>query len=155
MHNLDLDLLRTLVVATELGSFARAAEHLGRTQSALSLQMRRLEERIGKPLLRKEGRNSVLTETGERVLEYAQRLVQLNDEALASLSARSLSGSVRLGMPQDFVDSSLPTVLGRFAREHPAVAIDLRVDRNMVLLDRLQRGRLDLALVFAASGASQ
>jgi DNA-binding transcriptional LysR family regulator len=154
MRNLDIDLLRTLVVAADLGSFARAAERLGRTQAAISLQMRRLEDRVGKPLLRREGRRSVLTENGERLLEHARRLVRMNDEAVADLSAKALAGTVRLGLPQDVLDTSLPQVLGRFAQDHPGVVVDLRVDRNIELLERLGRGRLDLALVFAPLDAS-
>jgi DNA-binding transcriptional LysR family regulator len=151
--NLDLDVLRTLAVAMELGSFARAAERLGRTQSAVSLQMRRLEAQVGQPVLRKQGRGLALTDAGDVLLGYARRMLELNDAALSALKGSALAGTVRVGVHQDFAEAALPAVLARFARAHPAVGIAAQVERNAVLLDRLAHGQLDLALVFGASVA--
>src|SRR5215468_8536636 len=103
--NLDMDVLRTLATAMELGSFARAAERLGRTQSAVSLQMRRLEAQLGETLLRKQGRGLALTDAGDVVLGYARRILELNDEAVAAARGISVEGSVRFGVPQDFGDA--------------------------------------------------
>src|SRR5690242_11497870 len=111
--NLDLDVLRTFVTGLDLGSYAKAAERLGRSQSAISLQLRKLEEQTGQTLLRKRGRGLALTEPGEIMLGYARRLLEVNDEALAALKGASLQGTVRLGLPQDFAESWLPDVLGR------------------------------------------
>ncbi len=149
MINLDMDLLRSLTLAIDLGSFARAAERVGRTQSALSLQMRKLEEQAGQVLFRKQGRAIALTEAGELLLGYARRLLDLNDEALAAVRGRALEGEVRLGLPSDFAENWLPLVLARFARAHPAVRIDVKVGRNAGLIDGVLRSELDLALAFS------
>lgn len=148
LTNLDMDLLRTLATALDLGGFARAAAQLGRSQSAVSLQMRKLEEQLGVPLLRKQGRGLALTEAGDVVLGYARRILALNDETVAAVRGLDLSGAVRLGLPQDFAETWLPDALGRFARAHPQIRIEARVDRNAALLDDLTGGRLDLALLW-------
>lgn len=149
MLNLDMDLLRSLTLAIDLGSFARAAERVGRTQSALSLQMRKLEDQAGQPLFRKQGRSLALTESGELLLGYARRLLDLNDEAVAAVRGRALEGEVRLGLPADFAENWLPLVLARFARAHPAVRIDVRVGRNAGMIEKVLRDELDLALAFS------
>ncbi len=101
---LDLDQLKTFVAITETGSFTKAAEEVFRTQSAVSMQMRRLEERIGKPLFEKDGRNNRLTVDGERLLLYARQLLRLNRETLAAFDEESLEGHIRIGMPDDYAD---------------------------------------------------
>ncbi|MHA6204979.1 LysR substrate-binding domain-containing protein [Dyella soli] len=146
----DLDVLRSFVTGVELGSFARAAERLGRSTSALSAQLKKLEEQAGTPVLRKAGRGMVLTEAGETMLAYARRLLELNDEAASALRGAQLEGGVRLGLQEDFGESLLPGVLGRFARAHPRVRVEVRIARNAELLDRLASGRLDLALAWDA-----
>ena len=100
--NLDMDILRTLVLARQLGGFGRAAERVGRSQPAVSQQLRRLEDQIGEPLFRKSGRGLVPTEAGEVLLSYARRMLDLNDEAVTALRGRALAGEVRLGLPADF-----------------------------------------------------
>jgi len=152
MHpaSLDIDVLRTLAVAMDLGGFGRAAERLGRSQSAVSLQMRRLEERVGRPLFRREGRKLALTDVGDLVLGYARQILELNDQAVAAARGIAIDGSVRFGVPQDFGDSWLPTVLARFSRAHPSVLIEARVDRTDRLVDRIAEGGLDLALMWGS-----
>jgi DNA-binding transcriptional LysR family regulator len=144
----DLDVLRSFVAGVELGSFAKAAERLGRSTSAVSAQLKKLEDQVGTPVLRKSGRGMVLTETGETMLSYARRLLELNDEAAAALHGVELEGWVRLGLQEDFGETLLPEVLGRFARAHPKVRIEARIARNVELLDRVTSGRLDLALAW-------
>jgi DNA-binding transcriptional LysR family regulator len=144
--NLDIDLLRTLVMARRLGSFNRAADHVGRSQSAVSQQMRKLEDRVGTPLFRKSGRGLALTEAGETLLAYAQRLLALNDEAASALRGVAVGGKVRFGLPIDFAEIWLPQALGQFRRAHPAVRFEAVVDRNRRLLERLDHGDLDLVL---------
>src|SRR5881398_291582 len=116
--NLDLDTLRTFSVARELGSLARAAERLGRTPSAISLQMKRLQDDLGIPLFRKRGRGVALTEPGEVALAYARRILALNDELLDTMQGANLAGHIRVGCPQDFA-SVLPSVLSQFASIYP------------------------------------
>lgn len=144
--NLDIDLLRTLVHAQQLGSFNRAADRVGRSQSAVSQQMRKLEERVGIALFRKEGRGLALTDAGQVLLAHAVRLLALNDEAVETLRGAATEGVVRFGLPIDFAESWLAVALGRFSRGHPAVRFEAVVDRNRRLLERLDKGELDLAL---------
>lgn len=146
--NLDMDVLRTLVAAQELGGLGRAALRIGRSQSAVSQQLRKLEEQTGQPLFRKEGRGLALTEAGEVVLRYARRILDLNDEAVSAVRGSAVEGVVRFGMAADFAETWLPAALGRFKRAHPLVRIEASVDRHAALWDRLERGQLDLVLAF-------
>ena len=152
--NFDLDVLRTFVTGMELGSFARAANRLGRSTSAVSAQLKKLEEQAGTPVLRKSGRGMALTEAGETMLAYARRLLELNDEAATALHGAELEGWVRLGLQEDFGESLLTDVLGRFARAHPRVKVEVRIARNTELLERMTSGRLDLALAWDAGAAT-
>jgi len=144
----DLDVLRTLVTGIELGSFAKAAERLGRSTSAVSAQLKKLEEQAGTPVLRKAGRGMVLTPTGEVLLGYARRLLALNDEAAHAVRGTDLHGEVRLGLQEDFGEGLLAGVLAGFAQAHPRVRIEARLARNTELLQQLERGRLDLVLAW-------
>ena len=144
----DLDVLRTFVTGFELGSFARAAERLGRSQSAISTQLRRLEAQAGRPLVRKSGRGLELTASGETLMRYARRLLELNDEAADAVRGADVEGWARFGFPQDFAESWLPKVLARFARAHPKVLVEVQVDRSAPLIEKTLRGELDAALVW-------
>jgi DNA-binding transcriptional LysR family regulator len=149
--NLDIDVLRTLVVAHDLGAFNRAARTIGRSQSAVSQQVSKLEARLGLDLFRKDGRGLVPTEAGEIVLAYARRIIDLNDEAVGVLTGSNVKGAVRVGFPSDFAVSWLPAILARFKRSHPNVKIEVTVDRNVVLADRLEKGQLDLILLLTGA----
>lgn len=144
----DLDVLRSLVAGVELGSFAKAADRLGRSTSAVSAQLKKLEEQTGVPVLRKSGRGMVLTPAGEVLLGYARRLLDLNDEAAHAVRGAELRGEVRLGLQEDFGESLLPAVLGGFARAHPNVRVQARLARNSELIEQIERGQLDLALAW-------
>ncbi len=149
--NLDMDVLRTFVMGFELGSFARAADRLGRSQSSVSTQLRKLEEQIGLPIVQKSGRGLALTTAGESLLSYAKRLLELNDEAVDTIRGSDLEGWVRLGLPQDFADSMLPAVLGRFAKAHPRVRVEVQVDRSVALIEKTIKGDLDMALAWGTA----
>ena len=139
----------TFVVGIDLGSFAQAANRLARSPSAISLQLRKLEEQVGQPLVRKQGRGLVLTEAGEIFIGYARRILDLNDEARAALRGLTdLEGWVRIGLPQDFAETWLPDLLGRFGRAHPRVRIEARVDRGSALVEAVQAATLDFALTW-------
>ena len=149
--NLDMDVLRTFVTGSTLGSFAKAAERLCRSPPAISLQLRKLEAQVGQTLFCKQGRGLVLTEAGEIMLSYARRLLELNDEATMALqSLAGMDGWVRLGLPQDFADTSLPALLGRFARAYPKVRVAVRVERGSRLVELIEKGELDLALTWGS-----
>lgn len=152
--NLDLDVLRTLVAAQELGGFNRAADQVGRTQSAVSQQIRRLEDQLGQALYRKNGRGLALTEAGDVMLRYARKLLELNDDAVAAIRGVAVEGTVRFGLPSDLAETWLSTTLGRFKRAHPTVLIEAVVERNAVLLEQLDKGHLDLVLAFGGEERS-
>lgn len=145
--DLDLALLRSFVAAVELRGVTAAARQVGRTQSAVSQQLQRLEAAVGCTLFRREGRRLALTPDGELLLHYARALLQLNDEAQARLRASELLGRVRFGMPDLYAAYLLPEVLQNFARAHPRVEIELHCAMSARLLEAFDRGELDLALV--------
>jgi DNA-binding transcriptional LysR family regulator len=151
---LDLELLRTLVIARDLGNFAEAARVVGRTQSAVSLQMRKLEAQLGTQIFRKNGRKLDLNPAGERLLEYSRRLLALNEEALEATAAFDLRGSIRVGLLQDFAETVLPGILSTFANAHPLVETEIVVERSPQLIGRLARKELDLVLLFEPRNAS-
>ncbi len=144
---LDADQLRTFVAIAETGSFTRAAEVVHKTQSAVSMQMKRLEERVGRPIFARDGRTSRLTEDGERLLDYARRIVKLNLEAVASFTDATLSGHVCLGVPDDYADRYLPEIMARFSRTHPSVELTVICEPSSDLSERIRAGTLDLAII--------
>lgn len=145
--NLDLDLIRTFVTVVEAQNFTKAGHRLGRSQSAVSLQVRRLEDQLAVTLLSRDPRHVVLTEEGEIFLPQARRLLRVNDEILAEVRGDNIEGEVRLGAPEDFATVHLPEILGQFARRHPKVALTVTCDLTLHLLDKLRDGQLDIALV--------
>lgn len=147
LPNLDLDVLRTLLAVIELGSLRKAADFVGRSQSAVSQQLRKLEDQIAQPLFRKQGRGLVLTEAGELAVSYGKRLIELNDEAVRAVRGTSMEGAVRFGLPGDFAETWLPVALGKFKRLHKGIRVEIAVDKNGLLLERLDRGELDMVLV--------
>jgi DNA-binding transcriptional LysR family regulator len=149
----DMDALRAALVGTDLGSFAQAAARLGRSQSAISMQLKKLEQQAGRPLFRRSGRGLVTTEAGDGLLAYARRIIALNDEAAAYLGAPPLAATVRIGIPQDFVEDVLPDVLAKFAREQPHVHLEVHAGRNYALGENVRAGRLDIAIAFSRLGA--
>ena len=146
LPNLDMDALRSLVAIVRLGGLARAAERVGRSPSAISQQMRKLETQLGEPLFRKQGRRVALTEAGDRVHGYASRILALNDEAVHAVRGAAIDGEVRFGLPGDFAETWLPVALGQFRKAYPAVRVDVLVEPNRLLIERLDRGELDLVL---------
>jgi DNA-binding transcriptional LysR family regulator len=147
MHLLDIDQLRTFVAIADAGSFTRAAEVVHKTQSAVSMQMKRLEERVGRDVFERDGRATRLTEDGERLLDYARRIVRLNAECMASFGEADLAGRVRLGLPDDYADRYLPEILARFARSNPRAEVTVVCEPTPNLIDRIQHGDLDLAII--------
>jgi DNA-binding transcriptional LysR family regulator len=144
---LDIDQLRTFIAIAETGSFTKAAEVVNKTQSAVSMQMKRLEERIERPIFVRDGRASKLTEDGARLLDYARRLVKLNVETVAAFSDAALSGRVRLGVPDDYADRFLPEIMARFSRAYPSVELTVICEPTVDLLKRIDGNEIDLAIV--------
>ncbi len=152
LANLDLDLVRTFVTIARLGRFSRAATRLGRQQSTISLQISRLEAALDARLLERSPQSLRLTEAGERFLAHAERLLAVNDAAVAELREPVMAGTVRLGTPEDFATSRLPDVLARFTRAYPAVVLEVTCDLTLNLLEGFEAGRFDLVLAKRAPG---
>jgi DNA-binding transcriptional LysR family regulator len=146
-RTLDLELLRSFVLVVEVGGFTRAGERLGKSQSAVSLQLRRLEDQLGVSLMRRDPRHIALTPQGQALLVQARRLLRMNDEIIAGLEGGDLEGEVRFGAPEDFATAYLPEILGQFARSYPKVQLNVTCDLTLHLLDAIGQGRLDLALI--------
>jgi DNA-binding transcriptional LysR family regulator len=144
---IDVDQLRTFIAIVETGSFTKAAEVVHKTQSAVSMQMKRLEERLARPIFARDGRASKLTEDGERLLDYARRIVKLNVEALAAFGDAKLTGRVRLGVPDDYADRYLPEIMARFARAYPGVELTVVCEPTVALLEQIDANEIDLAII--------
>ncbi len=146
-HALDSELLRAFVLIAEGRSFTEAAEMVGRTQSAVSMQIKRLEETLGQKVLnRGKGGDVELTPHGDILLAHARQILSLNDEVVALFRAPALAGTVRLGTPDDYAFGYLPPILKRFADTHPAVQVDVMCAPSGELVERLKTGDLDLTL---------
>lgn len=145
---LDLDALRSFIEGIQSASFAEAAGKLCRSTSAVSAQLKKLEQQCGVALTVKQGRTLALTPEGEILLSYARRMLALNDEALRAIKGEQLQGEVRLGMQEDFGETVMPQVLGDFNRQHPELRLIARVERNQPLLRGVAANELDLALVW-------
>jgi DNA-binding transcriptional LysR family regulator len=146
MKTLDLELLRSLDAIVSHESFAAAAVHLERTQSAVTQQMQRLEEQIGHPLFEKQGRQKKLTDHGQRLLTYARHLLAVNDEAMRNFQQGRLEGVLRIGAPHDVADTMLPPLLTEVARSSPLLQLDIHVGRSPFLMESLKRGEIDMAI---------
>jgi DNA-binding transcriptional LysR family regulator len=144
---LDLALLQAFSAVVDSGSFTRAAQYLCRTQSAVSMQLRKLEDLTGHQLLHRDSRNIKLTEEGEVLLGYARRMIRLNEEALVALDQPHAQGHVRLGMPDDYAHQFLPGVLAHFAHAYPRVQLEVIGALSGDLLNRVEAGELDVALI--------
>ncbi|NIF39987.1 LysR family transcriptional regulator [Burkholderia sp. Tr-862] len=146
-RSLEIDLLRSFVVIAEMRSLSRAAARVGRTQSALSQQMRRLEESVDQPLFQRTGRGVVLTHPGERLLVHAQRILRQHDEAMADLCGTGLSGSIRFGCPDDYAAAFLPSLLRQFSSQHPLAIVEVVCGPTPRLLEQLDKRAVDLAMI--------
>jgi DNA-binding transcriptional LysR family regulator len=152
--NFDIDCLRSFLVVADTMSFSRAAESVGRSQSTVSQQIAKLEAQIGKGLLtRRKGRVIDLTSEGGKLVRYARRILQLNDEAYASMSDDVLAGFVRLGVPLDFFGRDFTAWLARFKNKHPMVGLEVEANQSENLMKRCARGEFDLAFFKQETGA--
>lgn len=148
--NLPTNLLRNFVAIVDAGSMLNAAGQVYVTQSALSLQVKRLEEMLQQSLFTREGRRLNLTPSGNVLLDYARRMLALHDEAVIAVNQEHFTGPVRVGMVQDVAETVLSGLLAQFGELHPDTQIYARVAGTMELLDLLQRGQLDLVIGYAA-----
>lgn len=140
------DILRTFVAAAQTLNFTQAAKQVNLTQSAVSIQVQKMEENLGKILFKRVARGVELTREGESLLKYADRILRLHSEMLASLTAPRIKGRIRLGAPEDYAALHLPGILKRFAEKYPFVQVELYCDLSNDLQKRMQAGKLDLCL---------
>ncbi len=146
--SLDTELLRAFVLIAEGHSFTQAASRIGRTQSAVSMQIRRLEELLGQRVLsRSKGGGVELTPHGQYLLSRARQVLALNDEVMATFREPQIAGTVRLGTPDDYAFAYLPPILKRFAETHPAVQVDVLCSPSGELMHRLETDEIDLSLM--------
>ena len=150
--NLPTELLRSFVAIVETGSMQQATERVFVTQSALSLQMRRLEDLVRQPLFHRQGRKLRVTAAGEHLLCTARQILAMNDRVLAALQGQALSGAVRIGLNQDFAELFLPGVLRDFTTRHPDVQMQVRIGGGQELLEALRADQLDVVLCMREPG---
>jgi len=146
-QDLQIDWLKCFVAVVDSGSLSNAAHEVFRSQSAVSMQLKKLEAAIGRQLLIRGTRHLALTPDGQTLLGYARRMLDLQAEAQSAFHGRPLTGRVRLGVPDDYAATYLTPVLRRFAPRHGGVEIELDCEQSTSLIPRVQRGDLDLALV--------
>ena len=142
--NLPMELLRSFVAINETGSMVQATERVFVTQSALSLQMRRLEEIVRQPLFNRQGRKLRLAPAGEHLLSTAKQILEMNDRVFSSLQGQALSGNIRIGFNQDFAETFLPGVLNDFVLTYPQIQLQARVGGSQELLQALKAGQIDV-----------
>ncbi len=147
MTNLDIDQLASFVAIAETGSFTHAAERVHRTQSAVSLQMKRLEETVGAALFAREGRQSRLTDDGHRLLDFARRMLALNAETVAAFTGDDAPTCVTIGIPDDYATRLLPRILARFDRSHPNLEICVSCASSSEVAAKVRAGDVDLGIV--------
>lgn len=156
MRNLPMDVLRSFITVADLGTLTRAGEVLGRSQPAISLQLKRLDEILESTLFERYGTRVVLTVDGQRFSAYARRILALNDEAVADLTQSGVTGKIRFGIPGEFAPTLLPKILGRFSQTYPGVKLEINCDLSKNLLtSRVDTYDLILALDDPNSGLSR
>lgn len=144
---LDTDQLRSFMAIVDTGSFTRAAERVHKTQSAVSMHIRRLEEQLGRPLFVKNGRGVKLSGDGDRLVDFAREMLRIEASALMHVGQKGLAGRVRLGIPDDYAEVFMPAIMEGFARKHPFVEISVLCEGSLALAERIRSHELDVALV--------
>ncbi len=150
-----IDLLKTFLAIIDTGGVTNAAQVVHRTQSAISMQVKRLEETVGRPLFDRNGRSFALTDEGESLVPYARRMLKLHEEAVAAMIRPEMVGAVKIGTPDDYALRFLPSVLSRFAKIYPRVQVAVRCEPSAQLAPALDKGELDLALLTGDSYRKQ
>ncbi|WP_367190244.1 LysR substrate-binding domain-containing protein [Burkholderia sp. Ed8] len=146
MANIPTELLRTFVKVVDLGNFTRAGEAIGRSQSTVSLQIQRLEALLDVELFVRGMHRLKLTDEGVTLLNYARRILSLNDEAVGRLRPSNVAGSIRMGAPHEYNAALLPAILGKFSKDYPNVTLEVVCDLSKNLLARQKKGQLDIVI---------
>ena len=152
MRSIDPDLLRSFIAIIDTGSYGAAADLVHKTQSTVSAQIKRLEEILDVQLFDKVGRRNAVTPAGRRLLEYARSMVRLNDETLGVFRPAPVAGRIAIGTSDDYAEAFFPPILGRFARSHPAIEVEVATGAGSDMLDRLDDGTFDAVITSIESG---
>ena len=155
MLSIPTDLLRAFVTIIDLKGFTRAGERLGRTQPAISLQMKKLQDLVDTPLFDKDTSASSLTEAGEIVAGYARQILALNDDMVLRLAKRDTRGKLRLGITNDYADHFLPRLLAKLTADGAGVTFDVTCDLSVELLKGLRDGRYDMVVAMTPDGPAE
>jgi len=147
LPTLEIDVLKTFVAIIETGSFSKAAEQVYRSPSAVSMQIKKLEAALDRPLFYRDTRSVKITADGEMLLSYARRILSLNNEVVSHFTLPDMTGTVRLGVAEDYGVRLLPVILSRFAKSHPNIAVDVVTDGSNAMTTSLEEGRLDVAMI--------
>jgi DNA-binding transcriptional LysR family regulator len=153
MHHLDLSLLRTFIAVAETHSFTKAAAHVGRSQSAVTQQIQKLEETVGGALLVRGKRSVMLTPRGELLLGFGRKMLVLEEQLLTEMREGETAGEVRFGSPEDFATHYLPGILKRFTETHPRITLAVNCELTLTLLEAFARGEYDLVIIKQEPGA--
>ena len=151
MKNLPMDLLRAFIAVSQLESFTKAGEMLGRSQPAVTLKVKRLEKLLGEELFFRRGRTLKLTNPGIVLYDYAEQILSLNDTAISRFSKSAITGNIRLGIPSEFATILLPKILGRFAKAYPSITIEVNCELSRQLLTQSGRSKYDVILALGGS----
>lgn len=146
MKNIPIEQLRSFMAIAELGSFTLAGEQLGRTQSAISLQIKKLEMLLGQSVFYRQGHNFELTQAGQILRQYAVQMLQLNDRLLGEFNQQTVAGKVRLGIPSEFAIALLPKIVGSFSRQNPQITLEVTCDLSRNLVEGFKKQQYDLVV---------
>ncbi|MEM8541313.1 MAG: LysR family transcriptional regulator [Pseudomonadota bacterium] len=149
---LELDLLKTLVAIAETGNFSAAAEKVFRTPSAISMQVKKIEEIIDRPVFKRDSRSVSLTSDGVLLLEHARRVLALNNDLISRFITPSISGEIRIGAGDDFAERLLPGMLRQFNQSHPSIIVEVVMENTNELIEKVKAGDLDLAIIVCGAG---
>jgi DNA-binding transcriptional LysR family regulator len=144
--NLHIDFLRTFLAVADTKGFTRAGRLVNRSQSAVSMQIKRLEDEVGKPLFERIGKTVKLTAVGDLLIVYARRIIKEHDDAVMALSKPAMKGLIRFGSPEHYTTGVLPTLLARFASSYPDVRVEMRCENSDVIKNAVDKGELDVGL---------
>ncbi len=144
--NLQIDYLRTFIAVADTQSFTKAGRQVNRSQSAVSTQIKRIEEEVGRPLFERAGKTARLTPDGKLLLSHARNIVQAHDAAVLALTSATLRGTIRFGSPEHYTTGVLPKLFAGFSASHPDVLVEMRCENSEAIKRALDQGELDLGL---------
>jgi len=149
---LELDLLKTLIAIADTGNFSSAAEIVFRTPSAISMQVKKIEEIVGRPVFKRDSRSVTLTADGILLLEHARRVLALNNDMISRFVTPDISGEIKIGAGDDFAERLLPGLLRDFSRTHPSVIVEVVMENTNELIEKTKLGEIDLAIIVCGAG---